>query len=69
MKKDYIEEFYLLSEADYICKCLDLLEMSYTRNDNAISESTGMHVYTVGFTATKEQYTALVKMFAAMATA
>lgn len=57
------EEFYLASECDFLESCLKLLNIEYERNDNAISEKTGMKVFRVDFEATAEQYAAIVKMF------
>ena len=57
------EEFYLASECDFLESCLKLLNIEYKRNDDAISEKTGMKVFKVDFEATTEQYAAIVKMF------
>lgn len=57
------EEFYLADECDFLENCLKLLNIDYKKDDNVVSEKTGMKVIRVEFEATTEQYTAIIKMF------
>lgn len=56
------ENFYLNDESDFMENCLKLLNIEYERNDNA-RDKNGWTITQISFTATNEQYKAIVKMF------
>lgn len=58
--------FYLNSEADFVEKCLNLLNLNYTRDDNA-KDSNGWTVINLTYYANDEQNKALIQMFKASA--
>lgn len=43
MTKNYVDEFYLIPEADAMEKALKELSIGYTRKDDVISPETAMH--------------------------